>query len=275
MKRIACFLFAASLLAAFGSPVDAGPLRDDCGELIQACALEPQLIVPAAPTKSIDRESFWSAIKSMVQRREKFEHDGVKYYLGRPLLSESAKQGTEAIVDEWERLGGSDNRQLAYLLGTVYRETVSRMTPVREAFCDSTDCVVAALNKYMLKHPDRVKSNYAIANSCGRSYYGRGYSQLTGHQRYKCTGENLGWGDQLVKDPDLALEPARAAAILVQGARRGLFKRGQTLDRYFTATDADWINARKVVNPGSMDHAPITAGYAKLFFKAMGSSDSP
>ncbi|WP_162932173.1 glycoside hydrolase family 19 protein [Solimonas sp. K1W22B-7] len=233
------------------------------------CTVQP-VVPPAAQPVNIDRAVFWQKLAEVIKKRDVFVLDGKPYYLRRDFSEGTRRAGTDAIIDKWESVGGGDSRQLAYLLGTVYRETVSRMQPVREAFCDDTPCVVSRLGDYMAKHPGRVKKNYAIPDDQGRSFYGRGLAQLSLKQNYKCVGHNLGWGDDLLRNPDLALEPDRALTILVEGARRGLFKYPHRLDLYFNDTKEEWISARRVVNPGSMDHARITEHYARLFYKALG-----
>lgn len=71
----------------------------------------------------------------------------------------------------------------------------------------------------------------------------------------------------LYRKPDLALKPAIATKILIEGMEKGLCT-GRPLDRYFNDTDEGWLNARDVVNPGS-SRKHITAALGKDFFKCI------
>jgi putative chitinase len=53
-------------------------------------------------------------------------------------------------------------------------------------------------------------------------------------------------GVELVHDPDLALQPGIAAAILFNGMEGGLLT-GASLGRYFNGTTDDPVNARRVI----------------------------
>lgn len=238
----------------------------------------------------VDRASFWAAVDKEVRKPERFTHEGETFYLSKKVLGSrpageappAARAGIEKIFDVWEKRGSPDRRHLAYALGTAYRETGGRMVPVREAFCvertadngktiSADECAVIAVANYMKKHPGRVKENYAIGSP---AYYGRGISQITHARNYRCIGYYLGVGEDFVNDPDKVLDPDIGTRILVEGVERGFFSPFR-LDLFLNAEKEDWINARKVVNPGSMDHAPITAGYAKIWDRLLKASETP
>lgn len=84
-------------------------------------------------------------------------------------------------------------------------------------------------------------------------------------------------GADLVKNPDLALQPGIGAIIIVYGMKHGSFTAGRQrlestnrLSKYFpTGSDvAQWVNARKIVNGTFM--AERVAEHAKKIFAFMG-----
>ena len=95
-------------------------------------------------------------------------------------------------------------------------------------------------------------------------YYGRGYVQLTWYENYGSMGKLL--NIDLLDNPDLALQPAIAAAIMIKGMTKGLFT-GVSLDKYFTDKLTDWVNARKIIN--GLDMAKTIAGYVQTFYKGL------
>ncbi|WP_218191379.1 glycoside hydrolase family 19 protein [Enhydrobacter aerosaccus] len=76
-------------------------------------------------------------------------------------------------------------------------------------------------------------------------YYGRGYVQLTWRRNYQKMSGAV--GVDLVIDPDKALEPAIAAAILFEGMEHGDFT-GVGLPYFFNGTREDWDGARAIIN---------------------------
>lgn len=82
--------------------------------------------------------------------------------------------------------------------------------------------------------------------------------QLTWERNYAKMSQFL--GVDLVKHPDLALEPKYAAKILVYGMLKGLFTR-KPLAQYINANQVDFYNARKTVN--GLDRAERIANYAQ------------
>ncbi len=184
------------------------------------------------------------------------------------LLTPESKATIEKIFARYESLNKQiDLRQVAYLLGTAYRETRGRMVPVREGKnCSTDECVERQIQA--LVDEGRVKSNYALPDAKGRRYYGRGLAQLTKAGKYESVGKALGLKNTLLKDPDKALDPDIAVQILVDGMVRGLLGKGKLAD-YFNDVDEDWIGARAMVNPGSR-RPEVTAGYGKVFYVCLG-----
>lgn len=135
------------------------------------------------------------------------------------------------IVKAWLGAGQLDGRKLAYALATAWHETAFTLMPVSEYGGE----------KYL-----KGKPYYP--------WYGRGYVQLTWADNYALYG---------IKDtPEKALEPDRAAQIMVDGMLRGKFT-GKKLSDYFSASKEDPVGARRIIN--GTDRAEQIAGYYRQF----------
>jgi len=149
----------------------------------------------------------------------------------------------ELLVEEFFRQGMVMKEQLAYLLATAYHECHNpaypkkRLTPMKEFGGAS----------YL-----KSKTYYP--------YYGRGFVQLTWKSNYDKAGKRL--GIDLLKNPDLALDPVYAANIMVYGMKQGTFT-GKKLNDYINAQNVDFLQARRIIN--GMDKSKLIAGYALLF----------
>jgi hypothetical protein len=139
--------------------------------------------IEAAP---LDRAKFFSACKSTVPS----------------VVSGDRAKAVNDIISYWEKKGYEDRRALAYVLGTAFRETAGTLRPVREGLCKTDQCSISAVTK--LLDAKGISGNYAKPDASGRSYFGRGYVQLTHAKNYKKLGEALGWGNALLDDPSLA-----------------------------------------------------------------------
>ncbi|MCJ2066721.1 hypothetical protein MKK63_29105 [Methylobacterium sp. J-088] len=164
-----------------------------------------------------------------------------------PHLAQAEVDGLCALFDAWERLGWpADPRHLAYTLATAWHECRLDLS-IREVGLGRGRAYGAPVD--------------------GRVYYGRGASQLTWLANYRTFGRLLGL--DLVGDPDLALVPATSAAILVLGARDGLFRPGHTLARYFGEQTDDPVGARAIVNGDGAKNGARIAGYHRSFLAAL------
>jgi putative chitinase len=182
-------------------------------------------------------------------------------------LSQEQVENIELMLNACESEGISDERQTSYILATAFHECYnSRLNPnfdpVREGFAKSDQDAISHVNR--LFDRGKIKLNYAIPGSNGRSFFGRGYVQITWDHNYKRIGDILGL--DLFNNPDLALQPQVAAMILVQGMKRGLFT-GKSLSTFFNGETADLIGARKIIN--GIDQAERIAGYAQAFEAAL------
>jgi len=107
-----------------------------------------------------------------------------------------------------------------------------------------------------------------------RSYYGRGYVQITHQDNYRAMDEVLGLRGALHLDPELALVHEHALEIAVHGMLKGSFRRAKRVQNMgfsggyrlgdFIDTTADYKGARETINSPT-DHATTIAGYAKTF----------
>ena len=213
----------------------------------------------------IDRASFFQRCEQLAKDKEYFQaHDRgkvQKFYLTTNITNGEGRTNIDRILDEIEKRGvENDMRKPAYVLGTAFRETASTMRPIHEAMrCKTEECIHKHVGAYGQRKPN------------DRSYYGRGFSQLTHEENYINFGKllNLDPSTTLHDNPELALDPNYAAKILVIGMYDGEFTRKRFyLSQFFNDKTDNWIGARKIVNPGSR-RAPVTAGYGKLFYECL------
>lgn len=168
-------------------------------------------------------------------------------------------QGLEILLTATDGLPVSHR---AYLLATAKHETAHTMQPVRETLAKSDDGAVKALEKaWKAGKLPWVKTPYWRKDREGKSWFGRGYVQLTHKTNYQKASART--GIDLVADPSAALSPMVAARILVQGSSEGWFT-GKSLSDYLPG---DYVNARRVVN--GTDRAKDIAALAKTFETAL------
>lgn len=150
-------------------------------------------------------------------------------------------QNVELLVRTALEYGVTDRRQIAYIVATAQHET--------DNFATSRE----------YDGP-----NQAIRNGYGggENYYGRGYVQVTHDRNYDRMATTL--GDPRIRDnPDIvAQESALGAQTTVVGMARGLYT-GVGLDRYINSQNADYTDARAVVN--GTDRAAHIAGLARTW----------
>ena len=117
--------------------------------------------------------------------------------------------------------------EAAYVLATADWETAHTFEPVEEAFYLGEKA--EAYRKKLRYYP----------------WHGRGLVQLTWEENYVKAGRKI--GKNLTKDPDAAMEPKNAVAILVLGMKEGWFT-GAKLSDYFDLKRSEFIGARKIIN---------------------------
>lgn len=136
----------------------------------------------------------------------------------------------DAIKSECVRQGIGLKTQIAYVLATADHETNHTFKPVIEAYW------VPKTDTYLKTH---------LPSSKYYPFYGRGYVQLTWDYNYEKYGKLL--GKDLLKHPELALEPEIALFVLVHGFKTGAFT-GRKISDYINAHETDFLNARRCIN---------------------------
>jgi predicted chitinase len=155
----------------------------------------------------------------------------------------STKEGTvKAIRFECDRQGLTLTTQKAYVLATVQHETANTFKPIAE--------YGRGVGRTYGK-PDPIT---------GKTYFGRGYVQLTWRSNYQKYSQLL--GIDLVNSPDLAMGPNVALFILVHGFKTGAFT-GKKLTDYVNINNRDFVNARRCIN--GLDKAQHIANLANKF----------
>jgi len=179
-------------------------------------------------------------------------------------LTQPQVDGFNAILSYWESSAYTDKRWLAYCLATAWHETGTDMQPIREGFTKTNAGAIAAVTD--IYNRGIIDVNYALPESNGNSYYGRGLVQITWPDNYLRLGKAIGLGNQLYDNPDLALNMDIAVKLLFVGSVQGLYT-SKKLSDYFNDTKTDWFNARRIIN--GLDKAADIELYAQKFFKCL------
>lgn len=162
----------------------------------------------------------------------------------------------EFLIQELHKYG-IELPHAAYILATVKLETAHTYLPLRE---------YGRGRGRSYGNPDPIT---------GKTYYGRGYVQLTWKYNYERASKEL--GVDFVNDPDKVMEPLHAVRILIEGMMEGWFT-GKDLEDYIDLIDEsdredflEYWNARRVVN--GTDKANLIAQYAESFEKGLRAID--
>lgn len=149
----------------------------------------------------------------------------------------SKSEHIQLILQECQKQGIIDKRQISYVLATTYHETAHTYRPIDEY--------------------GGSKTRYA-------PYWGRGYVQLTWKFNYAKYSAHV--GEDLVSHPEKAKEPRAAAFILVHGFKYGTFT-GKALHHYINSARCDFVGARRCIN--GTDKAALIAGYAQKWLQCL------
>lgn len=150
-----------------------------------------------------------------------------------------------------------DPRWAAYMLATTKHETADTWQPIVERGARS----------YFDKYETGTRLGDVLGNTQpgdGYRFRGRGDVQITGRRNYELMAKRLGFS--LHEDPDMALIPSVAYAIMSLGMREGLFT-GKRLSDYINPAICDYRQARRIVNV--LDRADLIAGYALVIERAL------
>ncbi len=129
--------------------------------------------------------------------------------------------------------------QAAYVLATVKHETANTFKPLEE-------------------YGKGKGKTYGVADPVtGKTYYGRGYVQLTWKYNYDKMGRLL--KIDLINNPELATDPGIAYEIMIIGMVNGLFT-GRSLSDYLNPDKTDYYTARRIIN--GLDKANLIKSYA-------------
>lgn len=195
-----------------------------------------------------------------------FFFDHVRESLFKGSLRQSQLDGITAILDKWEAESSKDDdRWLAYMLGTTHHETGRTMQPVRETFAVTDDDAIKRLDKaWSAGRLPWVKTPYWQRDADGKSWFGRGFVQLTHKTNYQKLGTAI--NVDIITDPDRAMDLDTALKVLFVGMRKGLFTSVKLSD-CFNASKENWVQARKIIN--GLESADLVASYAKTYYAAI------
>ena len=153
-----------------------------------------------------------------------------------PLLnSNTSEQNLILLIEEWEANDPTqDDRKLAHILATTMHETGETFHSVNEV-----------MNK-----------NYFPSRYAPTGYWGRGFVQLTHESNYKSMGEKT--GVDLENNPQAAILPTLSSYVTANGMMHQGYNK-YSLNNFLPIStneagervegEADWFNARNVVNP--------------------------
>lgn len=200
------------------------------------------------------KDMLWAFLEGPFMINRTFFFDYVRQHLHNGTLNARQVQGMTAILDGWEpKYAKSDDRWLAYMLGTTHHETDRKMWPIEEYGRGKGRPYGKPTGPY------------------GQVYYGRGFVQLTWDYNYK-TMETKAGITGLLQHPEYALDLANATKIMFYGMINGTFT-GKKLGDYFNTTTDDWVRARAIIN--GTDKQQLVAGYAKQYYAAISYTTGP
>lgn len=227
----------------------------------QADWLAFKAAIDAAVNDNLPRPSFGVADAFAISLSAFFDAMRDGRLLG-PVLSQGEVDGCKAII---AACAGWPLSWTAYALATAYHETAGTMQPIKEY---GGAAYFRRLYDIEGARPALAKRHGNTSPGDGAKYFGRGYVQLTWKCNYARAQAEL--GAPFVADPDLALQPVHAAAIMRRGMEEGWFT-GKKLATYLPSTGkadhAQFKEARRIIN--GVDRAADIATYAVEFQKGL------
>lgn len=161
--------------------------------------------------------------------------------------------------NEYNTYDGTNPLYVAYMLATAWHETSYTMLPIKELGS------YQYLSKYDTGRLARILGNTPEADGDGQFYAGKGYVQITGKDNYRKFSLLL--NIDLLRFPDLALDPVIASKILVIGSLRGLFTTKKLSDYIRHGYRLEFVSARRVINGN--DKALDIALHAEKFLECL------
>jgi len=223
-------------------------------------ALEALLAATPAPTPKTAPAPLPAPAKGISDPTAFFNHVRAAKLLGES-LSEAEVQGCNAILTACAGIYPAS--WTAYALATAWLETAGTMQPIKEY---GGAAYFRRMYDIEGDRPAKAKELGNLTPGDGAKYAGRGFVQLTGRANYQRAQEKL--GKPLVTNPDLAMEPAAAAAIMVGGMKEAWFT-GKALNDFIPAEAGleHFKNARRIIN--GTDRALDIAKAAMTFQDAL------
>lgn len=175
----------------------------------------------------------------------------VNFLEGKKLMKQldgEQRENIYMILKKCIELNVTDLRMISYILATVHWETNRRYKAIDEIGKGNG-------RPYGIPH-----------KKTGKTYYGRGFVQLTwftNYERFTIILSRLGFDVDLINYPEKANIPEIAALILIIGMRDGKFT-GTDLDDHFTPLKSDWYNARRIIN--GIDKAVVIKSIAEEIY---------
>ena len=227
---------------------------------IKAIQSELRLVVDGS-AGSKTNEAINKAVESGKYKLD-FNFSNFKILFNRKTIDQkfvNSVNGLFQVFNEYNNEGGTNVLYVAYMLATSYHETAYTMQPIKEYGS------YKYLSKYDTGRLAKALGNTPEADGDGVLYAGRGHVMITGLDNYKKFTKLL--GIDLVKSPDLALDPVVSAKILAIGSLRGVFTTKKLSDFIRTGKRLDFIRARAVIN--GTDKAEAIALHAEKFLACL------
>ena len=171
--------------------------------------------------KPIDHAHFFAAYEAAFKPLSDSQRDGLGFLL-------ACLEGDDLVTDI---------RWAAYMLATTKWECGDTWRPIEEVGKGKGHSYGEPVN--------------------GHVYFGRGFCQLSWAGNYSNMGNVL--HVDLLRRPELALDPPVAYRIMSVGMRNGMFT-GVGLGRFINDHLCDYVGARKIIN--GIDQAERIAGFA-------------
>lgn len=149
----------------------------------------------------------------------------------------------------------------AYGFATAYHETGATMQPIAER---GGDAYFKKMYDPQGSRPSLARAHGNTISGDGVKYRGRGFVQITWKDNYRKASRIVGL--DLVAEPDLAMRPNVAIAIMIDGMATGWFTGKKNAD-YLNSSRPNYYAARRIIN--GTDKAAAIALLAEKFEAAL------